>query len=63
MKLEQKEEDILCAFTPPRSPVGNSLKFQPLTPVSKPKAKALLSKRKRLDNGDGKNNLKKSKQN
>ena len=61
-KLESRNEDIICAISPPKSPESNILKFRPITPESKPAAKSLLSKRKRLDNEGGKNNLKKSKQ-
>ena len=60
-KIKARTEEVVCANTPPRSPTGNDINFCPITPETKPIAKSLLSKRKRLDNGGGRDNLKKSK--
>ena len=62
IKIQARTEEVICANSPPRSPTGNNINFCPITPESKPIAKSLLSKRKRLDNEGGRNNLKKSKQ-
>ena len=60
-RIDIREEEVICADSPPRSPVGNNINFRPITPVTKPAARALLSKRKRLEIEGGKNS-KKSKQ-